>query len=152
MAISNDTKLSLYEQDYQLWLKQTLAQLRSRDFTKVDLQNLIEEIEDLGKSEKYAISSYLMRLCEHLLKVKYWEAERENCLRGWDLEITSFRIQIQRSLKSSPSLKNYLHENFLLEYGNGRKLFLKVSGLDATSVPEQPCFSLEEALMEDWLP
>lgn len=143
---------SLYESDYQLWLDATVAQLRSQDFSHIDLENLIEEIEDLGKSEKHRVSSYLMRLCEHLLKVKYWQSEREICFRGWRLEITNFRIQIQEQLDTSPSLKAFLQDNFSKQYKNGRKLFLKASEMDVTLVPEQPVFTLEQALEEDWLP
>jgi len=152
VSLKTEVKTSLYETDYSLWLEQILAQLTVGDFTNIDLENLIEEIQDLGKSEKHAVASYLMRLCEHLLKVKYWNSEGENCLRGWELEIANFRIQIHRKLKSSPSLKNYLEEKFSEEYVNAKKLFLKASGLEATLIPEQPCFSLEEALDEDWLP
>ncbi|MEE3716929.1 DUF29 domain-containing protein [Tumidithrix elongata RA019] len=147
-----DAKCSLYETDYQLWLDRTIDQLRSRDLSNIDLDNLIEEIEGLGKSDKRAISSYLMRLCEHLLKIAYWDSERDSCFRGWDVEVTNFRLQIKVILKDSPSLKSWLNENFALEYKNGRKLFLKASGLDATLIPEEPCFTLEKALDEDWLP
>jgi len=152
VMMKTEVKTSLYETDYQMWLEKILMHLRVGNFTNIDIENLIEEIEDLGKSEKHAVASYLMRLCEHLLKVKYWESERENCLRGWEAEIANFRLQIQRRLKSSPSLKNYLQDNFLVEYGNGRKIFLKASGLEANLIPEQPCFTLEKALEEDWLP
>jgi hypothetical protein len=143
---------SLYDTDYQIWLEQTLAQLRANDFGNLDLENLIEEIESLGKSDKRSISSYLMRLCEHLLKIKYWESERETCLRGWKLEVRNFRLQVRAILKDSPSLKNYLRENFLAEYQNGRKLFLDDSELDGTLIPEEPSFTVEQALDEDWLP
>ena len=144
--------ISLYETDYQIWLEQTLAQLRTRDFGNLDLKNLIEEIESLGKSDKRAIASYLMRLCEHLLKIKYWESEREACLQGWKLEVRNFRLQIRAILKDSPSLKTHLRENFLAEYQNGRKLFLDDSELDGTLIPEEPSFTIEQALDEDWLP
>ena len=143
---------SLYNTDYQCWLDQTVNQLRVRDFGNLDLTNLIEEIESLGKSDKREISSYLLRLCEHLLKLKYWQSEREMCFKGWDLEIANFRLQIKSILKDSPSLKNYLHENFLFEYGSARKLFLKASKLNSNLVPEIPDFSLDQALNEDWLP
>ncbi len=143
---------SLYNADYQLWLDQTVTQLKARNFSNLDLENLIEEIESLGRSDKRAISSYLMRLCEHVLKLRYWESQREACFRGWDLEITNFRLQIQAILADSPSLKNYLNENFVSAYGNARKLFLKASQLDSTEIPEQPDLSLEQALDEDWLP
>jgi hypothetical protein len=72
---------SLYDTDYQLWLDQTVARLQAHDFGNLDLEHLIEEIESLGKSDKRAIYSYLLRLCEHLLKVKHWESERVLCFR-----------------------------------------------------------------------
>jgi hypothetical protein len=143
---------SLYDADYQLWLDQTVAQLKAHNFSNLDLENLIEEIESLGKSDKRAISSYLMRLCEHFLKLRYWEAERDNCFRAWKLEVANFRLQIQAILKDSPSLKNHLRENFGLEYRNGRTLFLNASELDARLIPQEPDFTLEQALDEDWLP
>ncbi len=144
--------LPLYDTDYQLWLEQTIAQLQTQDFSELDLENLIEEIKSLGKRDKRAICSYLMRLCEHLLKVKYWQQERETCIRGWKLEIRNFRLQIQNLLKDSPSLKNYLQENFVLEYQNGRKLFLDATDFNSDMIPEEPCFSLEQVLDENWLP
>ena len=144
--------LSLYDQDYHLWLEQTLIQLRSHNFEGVDLDHLIEELESLGKREKRAISSYLMRLCEHLLKIQYWEAERERCFRGWNTEITNFRIEIAEELESSPSLNVFLEEIFVKQYQNGRKLFLKASELDEGLIPYSPKFTLEQALDENWLP
>ncbi|MDB9515973.1 DUF29 domain-containing protein [Roseofilum reptotaenium CS-1145] len=144
--------LSLYDQDYHLWLEQTLIQLRSHNFEGVDLDHLIEELESLGKREKRGISSYLMRLCEHLLKIQYWEAERERCFRGWNTEITNFRIEIAEELESSPSLNVFLEEIFVKQYQNGRKLFLKASELDEGLIPYSPKFTLEQALDENWLP
>ncbi len=152
MASNVNVKLALYDIDYQLWLEQTVAQLKAQDFNSLDLDNLIEEIESLGKSDKRAISSYLMRLCEHFLKLGYWESERETYFRGWKLEVANFRLQIQVILRDSPSLKNYMHDHFLREYRNGRKLFLNASELDTILIPAEPWFTLEQALDEDWLP
>lgn len=143
---------SLYDTDYQRWLDQTVAQLRAKDFSNLDLENLIEEIESLGRSEKHAISSYLMRLCEHLLKITYWDSERERCLRGWKREVINFRLQIQEELEASPSLKSFLQDVFAKQYKNGRKLFLSASELNANLIPQEPDFTLEQALDEDWLP
>ena len=143
---------SLYETDYQHWLDRTILQLRTQDFDHLDLKNLIEEMESLGKSDKRAISSYLMRLCEHLLKIQYWASEREFCFRGWDVEITNLRFNIQAILKDSPSLRNHLNEVFVAEYSNARKLFLKASLLSPDQVPERPDFTLMQALDENWLP
>lgn len=143
---------SLYNTDYQLWLNQTVEQLRSHDFSSIDLDNLIDEIESLGKSDKRAVSSYLMRLCEHFLKIQYWESERESYFRGWKLEVTNFRLQIQAILKDSPSLKTYLNNTFLFNYRNGRKLFLDASDLNPNLISEEPPFTLAQALDENYLP
>ncbi|NMF86142.1 DUF29 domain-containing protein [Nodosilinea sp. P-1105] len=146
------TLQSLYEADYQLWLDQTVALLRRQDFNHLDLENLIEEIESLGRSDKHAISRYLMRLCEHLLKLAYWESERHLCFRGWNVEVTNFRLQIQDRLEVSPSLKRFLQDSFPKQYQNGRTLFLKASGVNSAHISETPVFSLEQALDPDWLP
>ncbi|MDJ1181981.1 DUF29 domain-containing protein [Roseofilum casamattae] len=144
--------LSLYEIDYQVWLEKTIIQLQSHAWDMVDVENLLEELESLGKRERRAISSYLMRLCEHLLKVEYWDTERERCLPGWSREIANFRIEIAAELESSPSLKPFLEDIFVKQYQNGRKLFLKSSELDPDEIPNCPKFTLEEALDEHWLP
>ncbi|PSO48447.1 MAG: DUF29 domain-containing protein [Cyanobacteria bacterium SW_9_44_58] len=144
--------VTLYETDYQRWIEKTLNQLGSHNFNNIDLENLIEELDSLGRSEKRAIASYLMRLCEHLLKIKYWDSQRNACIRGWNVEIANFRIQIQEYLEASPSLKQFLEENFVKQYCNGRKLFLKASEIDPGLIPETPEFTLEQALDEDWLP
>jgi hypothetical protein len=143
---------SLYDADYQLWIEETVAHLKAQDFRQIDLANLIEEIESLGKSEKRAISSYLMRLCEHLLKIKYWESERETCSRGWKLEVRNFRLQIAELLEDSPSLQSFLQDNFDKQYRNGRELFLSESELNDRLVPKDPDFTLEQALNKNWLP
>ncbi|WJI24937.1 DUF29 domain-containing protein [Thermosynechococcus sp. QKsg1] len=143
---------SLYTADYYLWLKETVAQLKAGDFDNLDVENLIEEIESLGRSEKQAIASYLMRLCEHLLKIKYWDTEREYCLRGWQREVMNFRLHIQEILEASPSLTSFVQEIFIKQYCNGRKLFLSASGVNPHLIPEAPEFSLEQALDQNWLP
>ena len=45
-------KISLYEQDFLLWSEETAAKLRARDFENLDLENLIEEVESLGRSDR----------------------------------------------------------------------------------------------------
>ncbi|MGB5974797.1 MAG: DUF29 domain-containing protein, partial [Nodosilinea sp.] len=98
------------------------------------------------------LSSYLIRLCEHFFKLCYWESDRDRCFRGWSLEISNFRVRTNLILRGSPSLKRYLEENFLADYTSARRLFLKASDFKHETVPEQPWFTLEQALDDDWLP
>ncbi len=73
----NITIPNLYDSDYQLWLESTINQLRQGDFQAVDWQNLLEELADLGKNNRRALKSLLTRLLEHLLKLTYWQSQRD---------------------------------------------------------------------------
>ena len=68
---------NLYNTDYQLWVVKTVKQPENKQFDALDLPNLIEEVSDLSRREKRKLESLLTRLFEHLLKLKYWESERE---------------------------------------------------------------------------
>jgi DNA-directed RNA polymerase delta subunit len=65
------TTKSLYESDFLLWTQETVAKIRAKDFEHVDFENLIEEIEALGRSEKQDLESRLETLLAHLLKRLY---------------------------------------------------------------------------------
>ncbi len=100
--------MTSYSSDYYTWTKEQVKLLKLRRFEQVDWDNLIEEIEDLGNSRENALESYLERLLEHLLKLSYWESEKEYCTRGWKAEIRNFRAQIKKILRKNPALKNKL--------------------------------------------
>jgi hypothetical protein len=76
-------QLKLYDQDYCLWLEKTSQLLRERRFNEIDINNLVEEIEGLTKSDRRAIRNRLTVLLEHLFKLAYWEQERELNAKGW---------------------------------------------------------------------
>jgi hypothetical protein len=101
---------SLYEQDTSLWVTETVNKLKAKDFENLDLENLIEEVEALGKSQRNATKSFSRRLIEHLLKRCY--VPLPECYIGWQREIRAFRNEIKDILEDSPSLKNFLLEIF----------------------------------------
>lgn len=102
----------LYERDFNLWVEKSIAAIKDRDFASIDWDNLLIEIEDMGKSQKRALESYTRRLIQHILKLLYWESEKERNAKHWKIEIRNFRREITKLLEDSPSLKNYLSENY----------------------------------------
>ena len=148
----NITISNLYDRDYQLWLESTINQLRQGDFQAVDWQNLLEELADLGKNNRRALESLLTRLLEHLLKLTYWQYQRDYNQAGWKKEIRNFRIQIKKILKDSPSLKSYLREILPECYLDARNLLIDETELDASIFPVEVLASLEEILDQNWLP
>jgi len=148
----NITIQNLYNSDYQLWLENTINQLRQGDFQSVDWPNLLEELADLGKSERRALKSLLTRLLEHLLKLTYWQSQRDYNQAGWKKEIRNFRLQIADLLADSPSLKSYLREILAKCYLDARNLLIDETKLDASIFPLEVLASLEEILDQNWLP
>ncbi len=148
--IKNQT--DLYDTDYNLWVLETVKKLENRDFHSVDWENLIEEILDLSKKDKRKLQSLLKKLIEHLLKLTYWESERERNRNHWRREIRNFRQQIQEELIDSPSLKVYLIEIFDDCYQKGRRLASDALGLPLNTFPKSPIATLEQILDENWLP
>lgn len=143
---------SLYDQDYQLWLESTIEQLRQGEFSSVDWENLIEELETMGRSDKRAIKSLLTRLFEHLLKIVYWDTERAYNCNKWKSEITTFRVQIKELLKDSPSLKPYLIEVFDECYQNAREIIALLMGCKIEAFSPKPIATLEQVLDNNWFP
>ena len=106
---TNGEGLSLYEEDFLLWSEDTAAKLKARDFEHLDLENLIEEVESLGRSERRELLNRLTRLLEHLLKRLYVPSKWD--YNGWELTIRNQRIAIKNLLKDSPSLKSTWESN-----------------------------------------
>jgi hypothetical protein len=94
---------SLYDRDTLLWVEDTVSKLKSGDFANLDLANLIEEVESLGRSQKKELKSRLLVLLEHLLKRLYVDSPQD--YRGWEITIRQQRQQIELEIDDSPSLK-----------------------------------------------
>jgi hypothetical protein len=145
-------KSDLYEKDYYLWIEKTISLLENHQFSDLDLDNLIEEISDMGKSQRQSLKSYLTRLLEHLLKLAYWQSELEYNQRGWKNEIRNFRRAIKRIIADSPSLQPYLIEIFNNSFQEARISFIELSGMAENLVSLAPICTIEQALNEDWFP
>ena len=136
-----------YNTDYNQWIQETIKAIKAKNFEKVDWNNLIEEIESMGKSERRALLSLLTRLLEHLLKMSYWDAEKERNYSHWASEVVNFRAQIENQLEDSPSLKRELPTFHQRAHSTAIK---SVSKLFALS--DEAYISLENALDDDWFP
>ncbi|MBD2139200.1 DUF29 domain-containing protein [Anabaena sp. FACHB-1237] len=99
---------SLYNQDFALWVIDTVTQLKKRNFHEVDWENLIEEVEFLVRRERRELESRLVTLFEHILKRRY--VPLVDCYRGWENTIKRTQKDLKKLLKDSPSLRNYFLE------------------------------------------
>jgi hypothetical protein len=137
----------LYGQDFNLWLKEIAIAIKNRDVSNMDWDNLLEEIEDMGASQKRALRSYLNRLIEHIFKLKYWTSEHDRNRNNWRIEITNFRREAKSILEDSPSLNQYLAENYLFWYEKSVKGLQKSKVFD---LPNHEPISLDEMLDDNY--
>ncbi|MBD2313219.1 DUF29 domain-containing protein [Desertifilum sp. FACHB-1129] len=139
----------LYETDFHLWLAVTAQLLRQGDFTVIDIDNLIEEIEGIARKEKQALKSNLRILLMHLLK---WQYQAEKQTNSWRFTIREHRKRIIDLLEDSPSLKPYYLDIFAESYQDARELAADETGLSLDTFSVDSPFTPEEALSEDYLP
>lgn len=98
----------LTKTDYALWIEETVNLLKEKNYQNVDWENLIEEIESLGRSDRQKVRSFLRQLLAHLLKRCYLPLPQE--FHHWEVEIRNFRVELQDIFDDSPSLKRYANE------------------------------------------
>lgn len=96
-----------YEKDFYKWLFDQAKLLKKKAFDKIDLENIIEEIESLGRSDKRALRSHLRILLMHMIKMEYQPHGMGNSL-SWKKSISNARHEIKMLTDDSPSLKKMI--------------------------------------------
>lgn len=144
------TKLnSMYEQDFHQWLMTTVQLLRDKSFEQIDLDNLIEELEAMGRSDRNILRSNLRLLLMHLLNYKYQPSLRS---QTWESTLIEHRLRIIDVFADSPSLKQYVDEVFEQSYDYARKLASSKTKLPVETFPVVCPFTMEEIFDLNYLP
>jgi hypothetical protein len=140
---------SLYEADYLKWIETTIEMLRVRDYSNIDWENLIEEIEDMGRSERRSLKSNLIVVLTHLLK---WQFQPEFRSGSWKGSIVEHRRRIRDALKDSPSLKPYLEEVFAQCYWDAVEQASAETELPVETFPQECPYTSAEVLDSNFSP
>lgn len=140
---------SLYERDLCLWLEQQAFLLREGRFGQLDLANLIEEIEAMGRKDKKAIESNLVALLIHLLKYQLQPEQRSS---GWRGSIVEHRRRLRYDFEESPSLRPHAARVFARAYADAREQASAETGLPLRAFPKSSPYTLEQTLNSKFLP
>jgi hypothetical protein len=135
------SKTSLYDLDYLRWTEEVVERLHAKDFDKLDIENLIEEIESLGRSEKRELLNRLTTLLEHLLKRTYVNMPQE--FNGWERTIREQRLQIKRVIKFSPSLAPLFAQFFNEAFDDALNEVRKEESYRSVEFPDKWQFSCD---------
>lgn len=141
--------MTLYNTDFYAWTRQQAQALAAKDWSALDLEHLVEEIESLGSEQEYAIDSHLTNLLLHLLK---WRYQPERRGRSWQRSVLNARVAIGKRLRRNPSLRSRLPVILVDAYADARKLAAVDTGLPRATFPETCPWGLEEVLDEDFWP
>ena len=141
--------MSLYERDFHAWALDQAAKLRARAHGGIDWENVAEEIESLGRSDKREIRSRLGRLMLHLLK---WEFQPERRKAGWRSTIREQRQRIRDLIEESPSLREYPQSEAAREYALARLKAADETGLAASVFPAECPYRMADILDDDFFP
>ncbi|WP_121967973.1 DUF29 domain-containing protein [Leptolyngbya sp. BC1307] len=140
---------SLYESDFYAWTQRQSLLLRNQQWQQIDLVNVIEEIESLGRQQRQELRNRLAVLIGHLLK---WEYQREKRSRSWLATISIQRLDISELIADNPSLKPYLSEALETAYRKGIMLAMKETDLPQKTFLTGVTYSLEAILSESFYP
>lgn len=140
---------SLYETDYYAWTQQQIQLLEEQAWQSLDVQNLVEELADLGRRERQELRNRLSILLGHLLK---WQFQPQQQSNSWLATIREQREQLVLLLDENPSLKPYLSEALTIAYKLGLNLAVRETGLPYETFPPDCPYSLESAMNKTFLP
>ena len=138
-----------YDHDFYAWALHNAKLLGARRFSEIDIKHIVEELEDVGKSERRTLESHIRNLLLHLLKWQY-----QPHLRGssWRQSIRNARIAVNKITKDSPSLKPLITLLMLDEYQNAKADAVDETGLREEIFPRACPYEETDLLRHDFWP
>lgn len=141
------TTAARYETDFYAWAKAQAALLREEELAELDLPNLAEELEAMGRHERRELTNRLRVLLMHLLK---WQFQPDLRSRSWRNTINNQRDEIAALLDDSPSLKVEIEDCIAAAYSRARAQ--EETGLLLPVFPESCPYGPNEILEPNFFP
>jgi hypothetical protein len=138
-----------YDNDFFAWSMEQARLLRSGQFGQLDIENIAEELESMGRCDRREIESRLVVLLAHLLK---WQVQVGFRSRSWSATKGEQRDRIQDLLGESPSLRPVVGSMHPALYVRARRVAADETGLSETGFPPDCPFTPEQVLALDFLP
>ncbi len=139
----------LYERDFYTWCMQQARLVQERRFAELDVENVVEELESLGKEQAHKLGSAYRVLLMHLLKWRYQPKRRT---RSWAGTIVRERLNAAEILAENPGLRSKRRALFSRAYNGARREAAAETGLPLSTFPEICPFAIDQVLDDDWWP
>ncbi len=133
---------SLYQRDGWTWARQQAAALRRRAVDEIDWDNVIEEIESVGRAERGKWVAHCAQAIEHLLAVEHWKGATAGELQHWRKEIRAFRLGMAAAIRANPGLQGEYAEMLSEAWADGRahavERLAEYAAVEAGAVNDHP--------------
>lgn len=138
-----------HEKDVYGWAIHTAQLLREKKMNEVDFDNIIEEMEALGRSEKHELINRVSLVISHLLK---WQFQPDFRGRSWHGTIKEQRKRAKMIIKENPSLKSKVEEVLIDAYDIALSLIEKETPIDLKLLPSQCPYTFEQIMNDEFYP
>ncbi|BAP55361.1 hypothetical protein THII_1064 [Thioploca ingrica] len=147
----------LYEHDFNAWIHNQISLLKAGKTNEIDIEHLIEELEDMGKSNLRELESRFIILIAHLLKWQFQLATLETQWqdfegKSWRKTIIEQRAQLLHLLRKVPSLKQELQNAMIDAYPHALDLAIDETGLPESTFPKTCPYTIEQLLDKYFYP
>ena len=140
---------TLYDLDFYAWTAEQAALLRAGRLDQLDIDNIAEEIDTLGRSEKRELVSRLTVLLTHLLK---WQVQPSYRGASWEATISVQRAELADHLADNPSLRPSLDGFIVSAYRRARMAARGETGLSDKAFPTICPYPFADAIRDDFWP
>ena len=138
-----------HDKDLYGWAVHTAQLLKDKKMNEVDFDGIIEELEEMGISNKHALKNRLAQLIFHLLK---WQFQSHLRCRSWEGSIEEQRIRLNDLLEENPSLKPMIGESIEKSYKLSLSLVRKETPLDLKSLPTECPYTYDQIMDDQFYP
>ena len=140
-----------YESDIIAWAQEQVRLLKAGQFDALDIEHIVDEIEDVGKSEQRELESRMAVLLSHLLK---WQHQPERRSSSWQRTIKEQRKAIARRIAKTPSLKTDLQDTEWWEsvWGDALIKAADETGIAFDFLPSTCPWSEKQVFSDDYYP
>jgi len=134
---------SLYDRDFYAWANEQAALLRAGRLSEADIENIAEEIESMGRSEKRELVSRLTVLLLNFLKWQFQPNFRSN---SWRLSIEEQRFNVDEHLNENSSLRGQIEPAMRTAYRGALIAAQRETGLASSAFSSEYPYSLDQAM------
>jgi Domain of unknown function DUF29 len=130
-----------YEADLYGWVEDQVTLLKAQEVGSIDASHIMQELEDLGRTEFNKVVSALRVILLHLLK---WDHQPQRRSRSWANSVRTQRQRLADELEDSPSLKAQIGKAIARAYRNAINDACSETGLTMEAFPESCPYSWED--------